>query len=377
MKQTNLLKITLLFFILLSFLNAKQDKYLDNHSCHECHEKIYDEFQLSFHAKGYFNDTLHRKIADKVSTEKYSCAICHMPMADNLKDLVTGKARPDKNNKTHTDAISCYFCHTIAYVKTAHKFNINTKARQAKNYKPTLYGRLTNPDDSDKHSSASNPIYAKKVCMGCHSHKLNDNNVTIFKAMDKKQNSVSCIECHMPEVSGGAEKIDKKARGRHASHKFLGIHDKEFRKKGIDISIEAKNKNLTISLENKMAHPLIIQPARVKFIKIEVSRAEKIVWKNYNKSPSEDKQGYFAYSFTQDTKRVIIPAHATANSVNNIDAKETKILKYKTIELKKGDNIKVGLYVRLAKRDCASVVDLKDSNLTESSLIKELLFEVD
>ena len=54
-----------------------------------------------------------------------------------------------------------------------------------------------------------------------------------------------------------------------------------------------------------------------------------------------------------------------------------KILKYKTIELKKGDNIKVGLYVRLAKRDCASVVDLKDSNLTESSLIKELLFEVD
>ena len=300
-----------------------------------------------------------------------------MPMADNLKDLVTGKARPDKNNKTHTDAVSCYFCHTIAYVKTAHKFNINTKARQAKNYKPTLYGRLTNPDDSDKHSSASNPIYAKKVCMGCHSHKLNDNNVTIFKAMDKKQNSVSCIECHMPEVSGGAEKIDKRARGRHASHKFLGIHDKEFRKKGIDISIEAKNKNLTISLENKMAHPLIIQPARVKFIKIEVSRAEKIVWKNYNRSPIEDKQGYFAYSFTQDTKRVIIPAHATANSVNNIDAKETKILKYKTIELKKGDNIKVGLYVRLAKRDCASVVDLKDSNLTESSLIKELLFEVD
>jgi hypothetical protein len=125
------------------------------------------------------------------------------------------------------------------------------------------------------------------------------------------------------------------------------------------------------------ANPIANLITRVKFIKIEVSRAEKIVWKNYNKSPSEDKQGYFAYSFTQDTKRVIIPAHATANSVNNIDAKETKILKYKTIELKKGDNIKVGLYVRLAKRDCASVVDLKDSNLTESSLIKELLFEVD
>jgi len=377
MNQASLLKLTLLFFTLLSFLNAKQDKYLDNHSCHECHEKIYDEFQTSFHSKGYFNDTLHHKIADKVSTKEYACATCHMPMADNLKDLITGKARPDKTNKTHTDAVSCYFCHTIAYVKTAHKFNVNTKARQAKNYKPTLYGRLTDPDESDKHSSTSNPIYAKKVCMGCHSHKLNDNNVTIFRAMDSKQDSESCIECHMPEVSGGAEKIDKKARGRHASHKFLGIHDVEFRKKGIDIVIEAEDKSLTITLENKMTHPLIIQPARVKFLKIEVSRAGEIVWKNYNKSPNEDAQGYFAYAFKDGSKRVIIPAHATTGTTNNIEAKEIKILKYDTIEFKKGDEIKVGLYVKLAKRDCSNVIDLKDSNLTESSLIKEILFRVD
>ena len=76
-------------FLLLSFSQAK---YLDNHSCNECHEKIYEEYQSSFHAKGYFNDTLHRKIADKVSTEKYSCARCHMPMADNLKELLSGEA---------------------------------------------------------------------------------------------------------------------------------------------------------------------------------------------------------------------------------------------------------------------------------------------
>ena len=227
-------QILFTFFILLSFSHAK---YLDNHSCNECHEKIYEEYQSSFHAKGYFNDTLHRKIADKVSTEKYSCARCHMPMADNLKELLSGEARPDKNNKTHTDAISCYFCHTIAYVKNAHKFNVNTKAKQAKNYKPTLYGILKDPDDSDKHSSVTNPVYSKKVCMGCHSHKLNDNNVTIFRAMETKQNSIGCIKCHMPEVSGGAEKMNKKARDHHASHKFLGIHDVEFRKRGVDINI--------------------------------------------------------------------------------------------------------------------------------------------
>jgi len=365
----------LLFFLLLSF-SFSHAKYLDNHSCDECHEKIYEEYQSSFHAKGYFNDTLHRKIADKVSTKTYDCARCHMPMADNLNALMGGEARPDKNNKTHTDAVSCYFCHTIAYVKTAHKFNINTKARQAKNYKPTLYGRLHNPDDSDKHSSTSNPVYAKKVCMGCHSHKLNDNNVTIFRAMKKRQDSLGCIKCHMPEVSGGAEKMDKRSRGHHASHKFLGIHDVEFRKTGVDINISTIDKRLSIKLTNKMEHPLIIQPARAKFLKITLSRAGKMIWQNYTKEPNEDPQGYFAYNFKQDGKKVIIPAHATEGNVYNLDAKETKVLEYDIPITQKGDSIIVSLYVQLAKTDCVRVITLKDKKLTTPMLIKKVTLKL-
>ena len=374
MKQTAFLQLSLLLLSLFfSSLQAK-DKYLDNHSCNECHEKIYEEYQTSAHSHSYFTNTLHQKIADSVSKEKYSCATCHMPMADNIKDLLSGKARPNKSNKTHTDGVSCFFCHTVAYVKKSHKFNINTKARQAKGYKPTLYGRLSKPDDSDKHSSASNPVYAKKVCMGCHSHKLNDNNTTIFRAMDEKQDSISCINCHMPEIAGGAEKMDKRARGRHASHRFLGIHDKEFRKTGMDINITTAELKLIVTLKNKMTHPLIVQPARAKFLKIEINRAGKIIWQNYEKDPSEDKQGYFAYSFTQEDKKVIIPAHSTGSTVNNVDAKSSKVLKYDTPVLEKGDKISVALYVQLAKSDCAKVISLKESNLPESSLMKEVIF---
>ena len=374
MKYIVLFRLSLLLFSLFfSSLQAK-DKYLDNHSCNECHEKIYEEYQTSAHSHSYFTNTLHQKIADSVSKEKYSCATCHMPMADNIKELLSGEARPNKSNKTHTDGVSCFFCHTVAYVKKSHKFNINTKARQAKGYKPTLYGRLNNPDDSDKHSSASNPVYAKKVCMGCHSHKLNENNTTIFRAMDDKQDSISCINCHMPEVSGGAEKMDKRARGHHASHKFLGIHDKEFRKTGMDINITTTDKKLTITLKNKMTHPLIVQPARAKFLKIEISRAGKVLWQNYEKDPSEDKQGYFTYSFTQEDKEVIIPAHSTGSTVNNVNAKSCKILSYTVPVLQKGDKVHVALYVQLAKSDCAKVISLEDSNLTESSLMKEVIF---
>jgi len=361
--------ILILFTLLFS-----QNKYLSNYSCSECHEKIYEEYQSSSHAKGYFNTGLHRKVAEKVSMKKYDCATCHMPMANNLKALISGKARPDKHNKTHTDAVSCYFCHTVAYVKKAHKFNINIKARQAKNYKPTLYGRLHNPDESDKHSSASNPVYAKKVCLGCHSHKLNDNNVTIFKAMDEKQNSIGCIKCHMPEVSGAAEKMDKRSRGNHRSHKFLGIHDVEFRKTGVDINISIADKKLRVTLTNKMGHPLIIQPARAKYLKIEVLHKGKEIWKNYTKEPSEDKQGYFAYSFKKDGSKVIIPAQATEGKVYNLETKKKKVLLYDIPILKKGDEVIVALYVQLAKRDCAKVVELTKSHLIQPQLMNELHF---
>jgi len=373
MIQISIFRILPIFALLFSFAHAK---YLDNHSCNECHEKIYEEYQGSSHANSYFTNDLHRSVADRVSTTKYDCATCHMPMADNIKELISGKARPDKSNKTHIDGVSCYFCHTVAYVRTAHKFNINTKARQAKNFKPTLYGRLVKPDDSDKHSSTANPVYAKKVCTGCHSHKVNDNNSTIFRAMTTKQDSISCIECHMPELVGGAEKINKKTRANHASHKFLGIHDKEFRKTGMDINITTTPKSISVHLKNKMTHPLIVQPARAKYLRIELTRAGKLIWSNYKSHPNEDKQGYFAYSFDKSGQRVVIPAKSTSSSVNNVAAKSTRVLEYKTPALQKGDEIKVALYLRLAKKDCAEVVSLGDTEVAETSLMRETILIV-
>ncbi|MBL0721792.1 MAG: hypothetical protein JJV88_04350, partial [Sulfurovum sp.] len=366
--------------IIIIFINSflfSKDKYLDNHSCKECHETIYKEYQSSAHSNSYFTDELHRAIVDKTSPSKYECASCHMPMANNISDLISGKAKPDINNQTHTDGVSCYFCHTIAYVKYSHQFNINIKARQAKNYKPTLYGRLINPDNSDKHSSSSNPVYGKKVCIGCHSHKLNDNNITIFKAMSKKDDSLSCINCHMPEISGGAEKIDKRARGKHASHKFLGIKDKTFRATGMNINISIDHNTTThtailnIDIQNKTTHPLIIQPARAKFFKITIERYNKVIWTNYNKSPKEDKQAYFSYNFKNGNTKVIVPVEATSSIINNLDAHENRRLSYQLDFIQKGDKIRVELFVKLAKDECISIVKV-NKELNEALLMQSI-----
>ena len=365
------MKLFLLIFLLLSVLDAK---YYPNKSCEECHGDIYHEYQSSAHSKSYFNDILHKSVADAVSKKKYDCAVCHMPTANNLKDLIDGKARPDSKNITHTDAVSCYFCHTIAYVKKAHRYNLNIKAKQVEGIKPSYYGSLEDAGDNNKHESLKNPIYNKNICLGCHSHKLNENNVTIFRAMKEDQTSEECIKCHMPKVSGGVEDMDTKNRGHHISHRFLGIRDKEFRKKGVDINVSVKSGKLFITLKNEMAHPLIIQSAREKYLKIVIYHDKKIVWQNYKNKPSEDKQGDFCATFTKDGKKIIVPATADKGSFHNLDAKELKVLTYKIPKLNTGDEIEVAMYVKLAKDDCASILEQKDNSLTKPMLIKKTRF---
>jgi len=360
------------FFLSLLLLLSIDAKYLSNNSCSECHEKIYDEYQSSMHSKSFFSDELHQKVANAANKNKYDCAECHMPAANNLKDLISGKARPDSHNITHTDGVSCYFCHTIAYVKSGHKHYINVKAKQASGFKPTLYGRLNNPDDSNKHDSLNNPLYAKNVCIGCHSFKLNDYNTTIFKAIKSGEDSLSCIKCHMPKVAGGNEKMNGRNRHSHTSHKFLGIHDKEFAKKGLDINITVDGNTLNVLLKNKMPHPLIIQPARAKYFHIVVKRGDKIIWQNYKKSPQEDKKAYFAHFFKKDNKESIIPSDATSGKVHNIEANKSKILKYTIPNLKKGDLIEVDYFVQYAKTDCTKAIKLKDKSFLTPNLIKKV-----
>jgi len=368
------MKSILLIGLLLSLLSAK---YLTNESCKECHEDIYYEYQSSYHSKTYFNNELHRKVADKVSTKTYDCAVCHMPGAQNLKELVNGDARPSKLYDEQTDAISCFYCHQIGYVKKAHAKNINFLSKKPEGYKPSMFGSLENADDSDKHEMLNNPIYKQNVCLGCHSHKRNSHDVLIFDAMKDNQDSTECIKCHMPYVNGAVEKTNKKGRLEHRSHVFEGIHNSEMIKESVDISVEVKSNMIDVTITNKMPHPLIIQASRLKYLELTIQRGSKIIWKNFKDSPMEDKQGAFVTEFLdQNDKPVAIPAFAYKRGfVNNLAPKETKVLHYNVPDIVKGDVIKASFYVVLAKPSCSGVLSLKDKLLTQPTLMKSVTYK--
>ena len=119
-----------------------------------------------------------------------------------------------------------------------------------------------------------------------------------------------------------------------------------------------------------MPHPLIIQPARVKYLVIELFRDGKSIWKNYKNNPNEDNKTFFEYSYKKDKKDVIIPADSTEHFSSNLEAKETKEIIYNP-PFKKGDEITISLYAKLAKSNCTKVIDLEDSNLTKAVLVKK------
>jgi hypothetical protein len=54
------------------------------------------------------------------------------------------------------------------------------------------------------------------------------------------------------------------------------------------------------------------------------------------------------------------------------NAYKSKSVTYKNIPLKKGDIIKATMFVRFAKRDCQSIIDLKDNKFKKAFVIKEV-----
>ena len=358
-----------LFLLITLIYSFSWSVYLSNKSCKECHKDIYNEYQRSYHSKGYFNDILHRHIADKISRKKYDCAVCHMPVALNINSLAEGKERPDSSSIRQKDAISCFLCHEIAYVKKAHRYNHIILTKQVEGYKPSLYGELKNPDENDKHSSINNPLFKDNVCKGCHAHKRNKNDLLIFKAMDDAQSSKECIKCHMPYIPGGNENMNKRARTKHRSHFFYGIHNDEMRKKSVDLKLNIKKKyHIIVTLKNKMSHPLIIQSAREMFLRVEVKRDGKIIWSNKN-----DKNSYFKYDYLKGKKEIIIPYSATSYKwFNNLEAKKSRVYDYFIKDLKKGDKIIASFYIIIAKKECIDSVGLEDSGLDKPLLAKKI-----
>ncbi|MEA3521988.1 MAG: multiheme c-type cytochrome [Campylobacterota bacterium] len=332
------MKILILISMLFSLQYAK---YYDSKSCGECHEDIYREHTKSMHHKSsILKDEIHRKVAEKVTPGKYSCALCHMPSTNDLAGMIRGKHQPKESDVRHQDGVSCSYCHQINNIYHAKAYNINFTSN-VKGQKPTYYGNLENPDDSDKHSAGKHPFYKNsEVCMGCHSHKENKHGVQVCNTLNQYEKTSDCIGCHMPKYPGPVEKFNKKGRDEYASHEFLGIHSTKMVKKAVNLLLQQTENGIALTISNRMGHRIITQPMRLKFAKTVITRKGKVIWSNFKDSPLEDKEATFVIVFKDENGKASLPGSARGYKINqNLEAVANKTVHYVIDDLRKGDEV--------------------------------------
>ncbi|QFR48515.1 hypothetical protein FJR48_01740 [Sulfurimonas lithotrophica] len=357
------MKIILSLLLLYSF-SFSLNQYPSSESCNECHENIYREHAKSMHHKSsLFKDEIHAKVKNAVNKDKYKCAICHMPATKNLRAVMSGEEQPNPKSYRQTDGVSCFFCHQISkiYDSKAHKINFSNYNGEKK---PTVFGNLKKPYESNEHHSKNNEIYKNsEVCMGCHSHKQNSHGFEVCNTKNQYDKTSDCIGCHMPSTPGTIEKKNKGLRESYKSHEFLGVHSNEMVKKAVKLELSYKDEKINLIISNKMGHSIITHPMRLKFAKTVVKRDGKIIWSNFKDSPLEDKKATFIIVLKDAKDNPSMPHEAVGYKINqNLKAATSVNISY-DIKLQRGDEITTTWISYIVNPKIAKKLDIKTKEL--------------
>ena len=303
--------------------------------CASCHPTIYKEWQESFHAKssaltdpahGAVHKAFLKAMEEKGKIGNYHCANCHTPMADNIKDLMAGTAELDSKNWTHTEGTGCTFCHRVESVVEKEMFN-----QYKINQDGTFHTSRPAKEDLPHKMGQSDLFVEGKICMGCHSHKLNGKKIAICLMKDEAQGN--CLECHMPEVEGRATVGSDGST--HRSHKMPGGHDMEMLQKAVTldaaITFEGDARSLVVSVTNMIKHTFpSTNPMRIAFVKaVAKDKDGNTVWENFKESPLEDKQALFFKAFKSGEEKGVPSWDADGIAFDTrLNAGETRKITY-------------------------------------------------
>jgi len=342
----------------------------DLSTCKSCHPKIVKEFEASAHANSSLKKDALFGAMFKLAPNKKSCKNCHSPEANSPKE--------------HT--MTCLSCHRIESIKEHKAFNQNIyrqkddkllysaqKGREDKvityHIQKSFLGLSSKKVGSPYHDlDYRNKIfYNGKICMGCHSHKLNSNGLELCRISNKgaKSTKENCISCHMPKVKGSATTIRESAT--HAFHGASGLHyGSKYLKKFIDLKIKPTKEGFRVTLVNKTPHRLLSHPARV--LELDVS----LIYKDgtIKKMPPRLMKRVLGKD-----KKPTLPWLATTVLEDTIPKANLELSFNYRADLKGVELIKATLKAKLAPKKLAKKLKIEDK-LPDSIELKEATFTI-
>lgn len=355
-------------------------------TCASCHSAIYEEWQSSMHAQSSIHkDNAHKAVFEKRSaalsakgeSAGYMCATCHMPMAENITDLISGNAQPDKTKWQEQEGTGCTFCHRIVEVVHGEQMN------HYKLNKDAAYGTADPPPAAEKapHKTFKSEIMANgQVCMGCHSHLINSKGASIC-VMKEEGRGGNCITCHMPKTEGTP--TSDVLKETHLAHSMLGGHDNEMLAKAISLegNVEGKGdkKTVNITITNKITHSFpSTNPMRMAYLKVTaLDDKGKKVWENFKKSPMEDKQALFFKTFKKGDQ-VGVPSWEAEGTAfdTRIKAGEKRTISY-TLPKGKITTVKLAVLYRLFPPQAIDKMGIPKDGINDAAYVaatEELIF---
>jgi|GEM_PF-258492 len=361
---------------------AVKGKFARNKKCVRCHLDIYKEFKHSkHHNANVLNNAAHKAMweGNPLSKEqKYVCAKCHAPAAEDIDALISGAKAIDMKDKSMDDGISCAFCHRIESIHPTDKGDKYVISSQKRVY----FGTRKSRQKSDFHKiRTDNPIYKTgDMCLTCHTHhkkqKLlilrDENNETlrycVFSHVDdnvtrtvKNTDEENCITCHMPQVDGSF--TDRFTTPTHAYHGFSALSSKmSDAQRYFDINLTQKSDGFDILLTNKVPHDLVLHPTRLFVLKIYLN-GKLIKEKRYQKESRTTKLEPLSWQ----KENVYYLHNLLAKRTDSIHIKES---------IKDGDSVKVVLGYYVTRPDVAKRVDLNDTKSTQYQTLVEKNFTI-
>jgi hypothetical protein len=201
--------------------------------CGECHEKMYDEWEVSAHAKAA---TSPRYKASLALASDPACVRCHVPLADALPhDIVT------------TEGVTCDVCHTMRDPVPGKDGGTYTLAIDDM----VKYGPRCDLKDHYFHRMGCSPVHAEgTICGACHWWE--PKGVPVFtEYADWKAGPLSnkpCQTCHMPGDTALIATGSPKRTG--VPHHGLFGKKGDLRTKALKLEVTAKGTDVTVALTN-------------------------------------------------------------------------------------------------------------------------------
>jgi hypothetical protein len=162
--------------------DALASDLLDPHVCGSCHQDHFNQWSGSMHAYAS-QDPVFLAMNKRMQRENPSlgtfCVKCHAPMAVlagkttdglNLPELTAACANTTNPTGCGYLGVTCYFCHSIDSVDTAHEFNAGVTLASDL----VMRGEITHPVANMAHGAKYSPLHdyqqpeSASLCGACH-----------------------------------------------------------------------------------------------------------------------------------------------------------------------------------------------------------------